>query len=298
MNIWRRAAAVIVAVSFAPTATHTPQQTPSIAVALEARARQPGEVVRLRVTTVGAVAGVRGTVFGQPIRFYRGEAEGLWQGLIGIDVERPPGPTEVVVEALTSEGREIARTVRTLRVEPRAFPSRRITVADEFVNPPASAQPRIAREAKEVEAILARVSPERGWDGPLVLPVPGEATSNFGRRSIINGQRRSLHAGVDFSAATGTPVRAPAGGRVAVAAEHYFAGNLVIIDHGLGAFSFLAHLSSFAVKAGDTVVPGQVIGQSGASGRVTGPHLHWSVRLGGARVDPLSWAYTLEHGAR
>jgi murein DD-endopeptidase MepM/ murein hydrolase activator NlpD len=104
----------------------------------------------------------------------------------------------------------------------------------------------------------------------------------------LNGEVRSIHAGVDFRAAAGTPVRAPAGGRVALAADHYFAGTLVIIDHGLGLFSFLAHLSSLSVTEGQEVGRGEVIGLSGATGRVTGPHLHWSVRLPGARVDPLS----------
>ena len=299
MTDWRRATVVIAALSLMPAAAREGQpQSPSVSVAFEARTWQPGEVVSLRVTTIGTVADLRGSAFGRPVQFYRAGAEGLWRALIGIDVERTPGPAQVVVEALTAEGRVIARTVQTVKVEPHTFPTRRITVPDEFVNPPASALPRIAREAKEVDAILSVVSLDREWDGPLVLPVPGEATSNFGSRSIINGQRRSLHAGVDFHAATGTPVRAPAGGRIVLVAEHYFAGNVVIIDHGLGVFSFLAHLSSFAVKAGDTVAPGQVVGQSGETGRVTGPHLHWSVRLGGARVDPLSWAYALEHGAR
>ena len=118
--------------------------------------------------------------------------------------------------------------------------------------------------------------------------MPGAATSSFGRRSVLNGQARSPHSGTDFRAATGTPVRAPNGGRVVLAADQYFSGNTVILDHGQGLFSFLAHLSRITVRDGQIVARGEEVGLSGATGRVTGPHLHWTVRLDGARVDPLS----------
>ena len=118
--------------------------------------------------------------------------------------------------------------------------------------------------------------------------VPGASTSSFGRRSIVNGQPRGQHTGTDFQAATGTPVVAPNRGRIALAADQYFPGKTVIIDHGLGLYSYLAHLSAFAVEEGAIVERGQRIGLSGATGRVTGPHLHWTMRIGTARVDPLS----------
>jgi murein DD-endopeptidase MepM/ murein hydrolase activator NlpD len=126
------------------------------------------------------------------------------------------------------------------------------------------------------------------WEAPFVAPAEGRVSSNFGVRSIFNGQPRSPHGGIDYSGAVGAPVAAPAGGLVALAEDLFFTGNTVVIDHGLGLYSLLAHLSEFAVRAGDRVERDQIVGRVGATGRVTAPHLHWTVRLNGARVDPLS----------
>ena len=133
----------------------------------------------------------------------------------------------------------------------------------------------------------ARVS-ARKWTDAFVLPVDGKPTSNFGTRSYYNGQQRAPHAGVDFVGEPGTPIRAANHGEVVVAAPMYFTGNTVVVDYGDRLFSVFAHLSELHVKAGDTVEPTTIVGLVGATGRVTGPHLHWSVRLNGARVDPLS----------
>jgi murein DD-endopeptidase MepM/ murein hydrolase activator NlpD len=105
---------------------------------------------------------------------------------------------------------------------------------------------------------------------------------------VFNGEPRSPHAGTDFLSPAGTPIHAPAGGRIAVARNLFFTGNTVIIDHGLGVFSMLAHLSRVDVHEGDTIARGQTVGLVGATGRVTGPHLHWALRVGPARVDALS----------
>jgi murein DD-endopeptidase MepM/ murein hydrolase activator NlpD len=118
--------------------------------------------------------------------------------------------------------------------------------------------------------------------------VPQPANSAFGTRSVFNGKPRNAHGGADFLSPGGTPVHAPNAGRVVVARNLYFAGNSVVIDHGAGLFSQLAHLSEMDVAEGDRVEAGQVVGRVGATGRVTGPHLHWAVRAAGARVDPLS----------
>ena len=118
--------------------------------------------------------------------------------------------------------------------------------------------------------------------------MPQAANSRFGTRSIYNGSARSAHGGADFLSPSGTPVQAPNAGRVAIARDLYFTGNTVVIDHGLGLFSMLAHLSAIDAREGDSVSAGQVVGRVGATGRVTGPHLHWAVRAAGARVDPLA----------
>ena len=129
---------------------------------------------------------------------------------------------------------------------------------------------------------------ERLWRAPFERPVPGPSNGRFGARSVFNGQARSPHAGADFSSEAGTPVKAPNAGKVVAARELFFTGNTVIVDHGAGVSSLLAHLSRIDVHEGDLVTPGEIIGAVGATGRVTGPHLHWAVRVGRARVDPLS----------
>ena len=147
---------------------------------------------------------------------------------------------------------------------------------------------RIEREFLQQTAIFATDTPERLWRGPWIRPVPGRANSRFGSRSVFNGQPRSPHSGADFLAGVGTPVAAPARGRVVLAGDTYFSGGSVILDHGWGLYSYLAHLSRILVEEGDLVEQGDVVARSGATGRVTGPHLHWTVRMSGARVDPLS----------
>src|SRR5262249_45324326 len=148
-------------------------------------------------------------------------------------------------------------------------------------------------EAKLLEKIWATVTPQpRVGSGFLVkprftAPVPQPSNSAFGSRSIFNGQARSPHSGADFLSPAGTQVKAPSWGRVVLARELYYSGNTVIIDHGLGLYSLFAHLEKMSVQEGDKVA-GTVIGLVGATGRVTGPHLHWAVRLNVARVDPLS----------
>src|SRR6185436_17797375 len=155
-------------------------------------------------------------------------------------------------------------------------------------NPPPEAVARIQQEAQELEQLWRSSASSRLWDGAFVRPVPDPANSAFGARSVFNGQPRSPHGGADFLSPAGTPVKAPNAGRVALARDLYFTGNTVVIDHGLGLFSLFAHLSEVDVEAGAAVATGDVVGRVGATGRVSGPHLHWTVRAGGARVDPLS----------
>ena len=156
------------------------------------------------------------------------------------------------------------------------------------MNPPSEVLTRIRREAERQNEIFQTASDERQWSGGFLRPVSGDSTSSFGRRSVFNGEARSPHSGTDFRAGEGTPILAPNAGTVVLADELYFSGNAVILDHGWGLYSYLAHLTQFDVAEGAQVEIGQVVGKVGATGRVTGPHLHWTVRLNNARVDPLS----------
>jgi peptidase M23-like protein len=270
-------------------------ETAELRVTHRERALAPGEVVLVEVISSAPLKDLRA---GWPalskgsgaasatVIFYPLDPQ-HWQGLAPIDVEARAGQRVLAIHAVTTTGREL-RQDYPLTIAARTFPARRITVAPQFVNPPADVLPRIEKERQTVEHLFTITTQERYWTQPFIVPVPGNATSSFGRRSIVNGEPRSPHTGTDFQAATGTPVVAPNDGRIVLAADLYFSGNTIIIDHGLGVYSYLGHLSAFDVEEGALVKRGQRIARSGATGRVTGPHLHWTLRLGAARVDPLS----------
>lgn len=252
-------------------------------VSVNARAQQPGELVVLSIAGVGPSDPVRVRVFNRDVPVYLA-ADGEWHALVGIDLDVKPGAYQVEIDV----GSPPRHVVHELHVERRIFRTRRLTVDEAFVTPPPSEAERIAREARLLESAWASSARERLWTRPFVRPVPQPANSAFGSRSVFNGKPRNAHGGADFLSPSGTPIHAPNDGRVVVARNLYFSGNTVILDHGAGLFSMLAHLSAMDVAEGDRVAADQLIGRVGATGRVTGPHLHWAVRAGGARVDPLS----------
>jgi murein DD-endopeptidase MepM/ murein hydrolase activator NlpD len=257
----------------------------SIGVKVAARSLQPGEAVLLTLTTPSTADSLHVEAFGHDTMAFRVDAS-TWRALVGIDLGTRAGRYPVSIAA--HRGGQQTRTDSALVVSSRNFPTRRLRVDEGFVTPPPEVQRRIAEEAQDLGGLWAHSAPARLWTGPFVRPVQGAATSAFGMRSVYNGTPRTPHGGADFLGPIGTVVGAPNAGRIVMARELYFLGNVVVVDHGLGLFSLLAHLSTIAVHEGETVTATQRIGQVGATGRVTGPHLHWAVRLGGARVDPLS----------
>ncbi len=256
-----------------------------ITITAQSRALQPGELVVLSIALAEPADQVHVRAFDHDVAAYR-DGDRAWRALVGIDLDVKPGTHHVVVSAGTGAAR--AQATHDLIVVPRVFRTRRLTVNEAFVTPPASEQARIDREAALLAGVWKSPAPERLWTTPFVRPVPQEANSAFGTRSIFNGKPRNAHGGADFLSPAGTPIHAPNAGRVVVARNLYFSGNTVIVDHGLGLFSMLAHMSKIDVHEGDQVTTGQLLGLVGATGRVTGPHLHWAVRAGDARVDPLS----------
>jgi len=247
---------------------------------------QPGELVVLTMTTPEQVDEIRVHAFNRDFPVYRTDAV-RWRALVGIDLGVAAGRYTASIEAQAGPRR--LQAAYLLEVRPRRFPVRVLTVDPAFVNPPPEMLERIAREAAELGQLWNQSSPERLWKGPFLPPVPGAVASRFGARSVFNGKAAgSPHSGADFPSPMGTPVAAPNAGRVVIARNLYFSGNTVVLDHGLGLFSLLAHLSVIDVHEGDAVSTGQQIGKVGATGRVTGPHLHWGVRVDRARVDPLS----------
>lgn len=246
-----------------------------------------GDVVLLSLTLAAPTHSIDATAFGRPVLMFE-EADGrTWHGLVGIDLATKAGQYDIDV-VVHQSGAAPVRLPAAVTVNPKTFPVRRLTVDPAFVNPPAQFHARIAREAERLARIMEQVTQPRLWRDGFLAPVPGAWTSSFGKRTVFNRTRTSLHAGTDFTGAVGTAVHAPSGGRVALADDLYYSGNTVIIDHGLGLYSLLAHLSRIDVREGDAVASGALVGLVGATGRVTGPHLHWAVRLHGARVDPIS----------
>jgi murein DD-endopeptidase MepM/ murein hydrolase activator NlpD len=247
---------------------------------------QPGDVLRIEVRAPDDVIKVTATWHEAELPLER-RADGGWNALVGVDVALPAGPMVLRLWGTRASGAP-STFEHPIEVAAKQVRTRRIRVNPRFVNPPKQMLARIRRETEALNAIFASSTSERLWTEDAVRPVEGVAVSGFGVLSVLNGQPRGPHNGLDLAAVTGTPVHAPTAGRVVAAREFYYSGNTVILDHGQGLFSTLAHLSAIDVVEGQRVSRGTVIGKVGATGRVTGPHLHWAVRLHGARVDPLT----------
>jgi hypothetical protein len=204
--------------------------------------------------------------------------------LLGTDYCGEAGPRRLEVVAHIW-GHE-RRFVRSIEVTESEWGTETLSVPPKMVRPPASELARIDRERKTLAAALAVISPERHWSLPFTRPVKGKMLSRFGLYRTFNGNVAARHTGLDFRAWLGTPIHAVAAGRVVLVDGFYYAGNSVLIDHGNGFFTMSSHLSETAVKPGDAVEAGQVLGLSGATGRVTGAHLHLAAFVCGEVVDP------------
>lgn len=173
-----------------------------------------------------------------------------------------------------------------IQVQKKEYPSQSLKVEPRYVNPPQDELDRIVRERDKNRAIYATITPARYWELPLQRPLPGIITSEFGVSRIFNGEPRSRHTGVDFRGAEGVEIRSLAAGKVVLAEDQYYSGNVVIVDHGFGTYTVYCHMSAFKVQEGDMVEAGQLLGLVGMTGRVTGPHLHLSMMVLGQSVTP------------
>jgi murein DD-endopeptidase MepM/ murein hydrolase activator NlpD len=267
----------------AGAASDGPGQPGGVQVSITPSHAQPGDVLLFRVA--GAPPDVRVEWDGRPVPVF--PSEGQWVALIGVDLDTRPGVVgwRVTRPSVAKNGGALAAGAVTVR--PRTFPTQALTLPKGMVDLDAPTLARVQAERGEVKAALTAGAGERLWRGPFRVPVEGaQPSGGFGLRRVINGQPRSPHTGFDWAAPVGTPVIATNAGRVALVAEHFFAGRNVVLDHGLGLFTLYYHLVETRVEAGEVVRAGQIVGAVGATGRVTGPHLHFAVLLGGARVDP------------
>ncbi len=205
--------------------------------------------------------------------------------LIGLDLALKPGPHALKLTAVSGNGRA-EEIIQPLVISGREFPVRELRVSQEFVTPPPEVEERIRWEAELLRMVYSVSAGRWLGEGRFERPHPGEGAGNFGERRVYNGVPRSAHSGLDIAAPLGSPVRASNSGKVVLARDLYFSGQTVIVDHGLGVFSVYCHFSRLQVKRGDSVRKGDVIALAGSTGRSTGPHLHWAVRIRGSRVDP------------
>lgn len=208
--------------------------------------------------------------------------DGGFAAIVGIPLEHDPG------EPLEVEVRRPGGVPETVRVDVRETDYRvqRLTVDSKYVEPDAASLERILAERKIIDAALENYRDSDVADLSLRPPVPGQRSSSFGSRRIFNDQPRAPHRGMDIAAGTGTAIEAPLAGIVTAVGNFYFNGNTVIVDHGQGFVSLYCHLSTIDVAQGQALETGDVLGRVGATGRVTGAHLHFATYLNGTAVDP------------
>ena len=243
-----------------------------------------GDVAFLRVRGPGDGATVEGSVGGRPLTFFR-DALG-YAALVGFDLELTTVGEPWRVQVL-EPARQARHASGTLRLRGRDFPVQRLTLPTPMVDLDPETERRALAERGALRTLYRTMTPERLWRGSFVRPLAGnDPGSGFGSRRIINGQPRAPHTGADYAAPRGTPVLAVNDGRVALVADYFFQGRLVVLDHGLGLHTLYFHLDEVRVEDGERVGRGQSIGTVGSTGRATGPHLHFGAQVGSARVDP------------
>lgn len=246
-----------------------------------------GQIVVVKVPTDESITFVQGKFLGRTISFFRetrpAEPKGF-VGLLGLDLQDEPGTHELTVEVTVGEQ---TRTKKYhVQVMKEKFHVEHLKLPKDKVDLDDKAVARWKAEQAQVKEALSTDSQDKLWQPGFVEPVSGRRTGIFGSVRIMNGQPRNPHNGEDISASLGTDVVATNDGVVRLTVDHFFSGRGVFLDHGLGFYSMYFHLSEVLVKDGEHVKAGQVVGKVGATGRATGPHLHWGVKLNGARVNP------------
>lgn len=248
------------------------------ALALPQHAAVPGGVA---IVSLGEhKSAPRAYYQGRPVMVLRDG--GQWQAVIGVPLSAAPGRHSVRVQPAGGKDRTF-----TFTVSAKQYEEQHLNVPPRMVNPSPEDQKRIARELKLSTETYRTFNSATDIPTRFILPVEGRYSSPFGLRRFFNGEARNPHSGIDLAAPTGTPIRAPAAGRVIATGDFYYNGKTVFLDHGQGLITMFCHMDSIAVKTGQVIETGHTLGTVGATGRVTGPHLHWSVSLNDARIDPL-----------
>jgi len=268
-----------------------PQEIPvkelGLILQFDYRMLQPGEAVKIVLSAEIPLQKAVLKFRGRRLNMIPDAEARQWLCLLGLDMGLSPGVYPLEATALSGDGRQES-VRRDIDVHDKEFPVKKLWVEQKFVTPPDELLERIRRESELMRVVYDIFTPQWLGDGPFIIPSVGEAVPNFGEKRVFNDQPRSRHSGVDISTPFGYPVKASNAGRVVLANGLYFAGNTVIIDHGLGVFTLYCHFSKILVKRNQMVAKGEIVGEIGATGRVTGPHLHWGASILQTRVDPLS----------
>jgi murein DD-endopeptidase MepM/ murein hydrolase activator NlpD len=246
-----------------------------------------GDICVVKVLVPRGTRSLTGEFQEKKLSFYKVKKGRLFRTLIGIDMETDPGIYKLVILAKSRSGRVVKGRYH-IRIKEKDFGEQRLILPEEMVELDEETLKQVEEEGKKVKEIWIKERSDRLWRGKFIKPLDGEITSPFGVRRILNELPRNRHNGVDLEAEMGEEILSSNAGIVVLVDELFFSGKSVVVDHGRGLYTMYFHLSRIDVEEGQRVKKGEILGLAGSTGRSTGPHLHWGVRLHGARVDPLS----------
>ena len=277
----------LILVQSSASQTETLTTSSGIDVELLYRAFEPGEIIVVEIKDSFNVKEARVRFLERSYQMGTSETNHRLFAFVSLDLGLEPGfyTLTVFIKRIIGGWESVQKR---LIIPVKEFPQIKLWVDEKFITPPPEFHERIAWEAELLRVIYGMYTPQWLGEGRFIFPAPGNARTNFGQRRLFNNYHRSSHKGVDVASPYGSSIIASNSGRVVLARDLYYAGKAVIIDHGIGVFSFYCHFSKILVKRGDFVRRGDVIGKVGATGRVTGPHLHWAVSVAGKSVDPFS----------
>jgi murein DD-endopeptidase MepM/ murein hydrolase activator NlpD len=259
-----------------------------IRITSQYRNLHPGEVIKISLK-MPRFSSAR-AYFQDREYMFASERAGSTFLLLGLGLDAKPGIQNLDIHIDLSKGNTKTYSFK-IPVAEWNFPIQRLRVDEKYILPPPEAKARIEKERKLVDSVYRVYTPRWLAYGRFIVPSTGSMRKNFGERRIFNDTFHSRHRGVDIRSRRGTRVKAANSGKVVLIHNLYYAGNTVIIDHGLGLFSIYCHLSKILTREGDFVRKGDSIGHVGSTGRVTGPHLHWGVKLFNQSVNPRSLLY-------
>jgi murein DD-endopeptidase MepM/ murein hydrolase activator NlpD len=253
----------------------------AINISIIPSAPKQGDVILIRIKSSDDRTTPEGSFMGRKLKFFRAES-GDFVALAGVDMRASSGEYRLEI----SDGKNILE--RDIKIISGSFETQELSLPKNMVDLDPETLKRVKAELLRLTQLWSVLNDERLWDGRFIMPVRGAIISPFGARRIINGQERNPHSGIDIKAQEGEPVIAPNSGKVVLIDKQFFGGKTLVLDHGYGIYSMFFHLSTIAVSPDQQVEKGSIIGYVGATGRATGPHLHWGIRLHGLRINPLS----------